>query len=269
MKLIITNILFCILFTNVFANADLPMSSLINISAKQRALSQRIFKSWVYKKNNVLDAQAEKEIQLSVETFGNTLNLLIENIDDKLTKNEFVLVKSQWENYKIIINDAANNNYLATLNNCNKVLDASQKALDALIKYANNKKNSEGSTYNYGTVVSLTELCGRQRYLTQRFVMYYNLHFYNQCAVTTPAVVAANTLNAINANFNTLLIADYNTTDIYDELSTLMIEWKLIYAKYSNNINNKLINTTELFDTMNKYFAKFDKLTQLYGNLLN
>jgi hypothetical protein len=253
---------------NCLASAEYPISTLINIAAKQRALSQRIFKSWVCAKNNVAKELSDREINVSTETFGSALDLIIENVDDKNTKSKFALVKVNWDVYKTMVNNKDNSDYDATLNACNKVLLTSQNALDQLIIYANaNKKTSDG-TYDYATVVSLTEVCGRQRYLTQRFTMYYNLHYFGFCASQNPLAVAQGVLLQIDANFKKLLISEYNTTEIYDELSMLMIEWKIIYKKYNDNIAKKAIEPLEMFDTMNKYFGKFDKITQQYNNLL-
>jgi hypothetical protein len=254
----------------VFA-ADVPYSQLLNLTAKQRALSQRITKSWLCKNEGISLETSSKEILASTTTFEQALKVMNEKAPDANTKKANAKIEAQWAVFKKLIDDASNKNYQNTIVASNALLLACEEALKELISYIKSQKNIS-SGYDVQAVIGNIELCGRQRYLTQRFVIYYSLHFSGKAGTITANKSCQGILEELNENFNNLLLSDINTSDISDELSSITAEWKNNYEKLKaynyEAIDKKKVTADEIFINMNKLFIMFDKTVTMYSNLL-
>jgi anion-transporting ArsA/GET3 family ATPase len=262
-----------VLCSNLCAFADdMPINQIISIAAKQRALSQRVMKSWVCKNEGIEVSNSTKEIALSENTFEQTLELILEKVPTAPVKDNFKKVEANWQAFKNLIEDPKNQNYQTTLTACNLVLSSSEFALKELINYAKTQEVKTTSGYNYAAVLSSFEICGKQRSLTQRLVLFYALHVSGKSTGLPANKSAIGILEEINDNFKRLIVAEINTGDINDELSLLTAEWKKTYEQMKlynyEIIEKKKMPVISLYENMNNLYNKFDKIVTMYATLL-
>lgn len=257
---------------NLFANDDLTISQLINLTARQRALTQRIIKCWLLKNENILYETSSKELKVSINTFDQTLLLLIGNAPTLMCKSQFKQIENQWNSFKKTIEDTANKNYITTISFSNNLLLGLDDITIELLNYnkALNIKNEV--SYNYNAVINCTEICAKQRLLTQRLVIYYVLHYKNKGGNLPVNSAAIGILEELNDNFTRLINTEINTPDIADELSIITLEFTKTYeqlkANNYNAIEFKKISVELLTENMVKLYNKFDKVVLMYFNIL-
>jgi hypothetical protein len=228
---------------------------LINIAAKQRMLSQRIAKDYLYMHKNIASNKTKKELNNSLVNFFEAHSKLLSSIKSEDIHNllEFVELSSN------DLNETIHQKF--NLDNAQLVLDLSESMLEGSQYIVDSLKNA--SKHKKSAIV---ELAGRQRMLSQRIAKYYiayqiGIKDENTVRSMKQAVVA------FNENLTVLRKNKNNTAIINKELNEVNKLWKIVH-KFYNNIERGGLPLI-VFNTTNKITKKMDTVTKLYLGIKN
>jgi len=223
---------------------------LIDIAGKQRMLSQRIAKDYLYVHKNIAMSKTEKELKHSLESFFKSHKLLTEVIKDEEINNLLDFVELSSNDFNRTINQPF------SLDNAQLILDLSESML-------------EGSQYVVDSLKSsikveesqIIEIVGKQRMLAQRIAKYYIAY---QTGIKDANTVRSMklTVSEFDKNLNNLLSNEENTPLIQKKINEVNKLWKIVHKFYINIEKGGL--PLIVFNTTDKITKKMNEITQLY-----
>lgn len=143
----------------------------INVSGRQRMLTQKMIKSWLFIKLNVNTDQSKAELKKSIDLFEKSLGHLengdiTENIlrPTNTIKKKLELIKSKWNQFKVSLNkdtELANEKEVLAMNTLAEQL----LVLSDLVVAEWAQEASKNGNASLGLEINIS---GRQRMLSQR-----------------------------------------------------------------------------------------------------
>ncbi len=225
-------------------------SKLIDIAGKQRMLSQRIAKDYLYLGKNIATSKADKQLKESLNEFFKIHNELIMLISDSEIKNllDFVTLSSN-ELKEIANRDFTPDNAHLILDLTESMLEGNQYIVDSL-KKSHNIKESD-----------ILEKAAKQRMLSQRIAKYYIAY---QSGIKDENTVKSmkNTVKQFSKNLKVLLNNKDNGSKIDKKLKKIDKLWKIVH-KFYNNIEKGGLPLI-VFNTTDNITKKMDEITKLY-----
>ncbi len=234
----------------VNASVKADTIKLIDIAGRQRMLSQRMAKDYMYVGNKVAVSKASKQLKTSQQEFLEAHNKLVNSINNEEIKNLLAFVQMSSEDFEAMAKESF------TTDNAQLILDLSESML-------------EGSQY---VVASLREVLnikaskivddsGRQRMLSQRIAKYYIAY---QSGIkdknTVDQMKAA--VKLFSESHETLMANATNTPEINRKLNEIDKLWKIVYKFYLNIEKGGL--PLIVFSTTDKITSKMNEVTKLY-----
>ncbi len=244
---------------------NLSFNKAVNISGKQRMLTQRMGKIYLYLLDNPDDFKAKKDLKITKIIFEKQNSILEANTNSNITKSRLKDVKDTWLKYKKFLESTPNKEDAVKIINTNSTI----------LKYANSVVNtiileSKGNNVSEDSYVKeedselkqIINKAGRQRMLSQRLVLYY---FANKPNLKT--VNAQNKLQSVfkeldNA-LNDLLISNFNNDRIDEALGDIMERWETIKTN-KDRLFKQGYKDSEIYKLSNDLTKSFNKITNLY-----
>jgi len=226
---------------------------LIDVAGKQRMLSQRIAKDYLYVGKKVAVSKASKQLKASLEELVSAHKVLVDSINDPEIKNLLSFVELSIEDFKATANEPFN------LDNAQLIIDLSESML-------------EGSQYVVDSLKEKVEVkesaivgkAGKQRMLAQRIAKYYIAY---QAGIKDKNTV--DQMKAAVAEFSdahkTLMSNQNNTPEINRRLNEIDRLWKIVYKFYLNIEKGGL--PLIVFNTTDDITKKMNKITEMYVEL--
>jgi len=239
--------------TTLLAQGTNSEVKLINLAGKQRMLSQRIAKDYLYVHKNIAISKTEKELQISLKEFFDAHNILVHSIKNEEIKNLLAFVELSSNDFNKTIHKSF------TLDNAQLILDLSESMLEGnqyiVDSLKNNIKQEESN---------IIEIAGKQRMLAQRIAKYYIAY---QTGIKDENTVRSmkQTVIEFNKNLNILLNHKKNTPIIRKKINEVNKLWKIVH-KFYNNIEKGGLPLI-VFNTTDKITKKMNEITQLYLSL--
>jgi nitrate/nitrite-specific signal transduction histidine kinase len=269
-KTLIIAILTIICFSEAMSQ-NMTIGQAVNIAGRQRMLSQRMAKARLYRTKSINADVSQKELSTSVILFEENLRNLIAYAPTPKVKLRFAKVETLWPDYKAFVqNDTSNSAIYNVISNNTAILTACDEAVQELVYYAKSlSTEGDDSAINPEAIANNVNISGRMRMLSQRLTLYYGAHYFdmNQDAIKTVKILS----NNLQQGINFLMMSDINTTDIDEALSGTLKDWEIIREKCTvdgcKGFENKSIEPALLFDTMNRFLTKMDKITSMYASL--
>jgi nitrate/nitrite-specific signal transduction histidine kinase len=262
--------------STTFAQA-LTYGNAINIAGKQRFLSQRMGKAFVFKALNIQSDVASKELATSIIIFEENLKALKAFVPEK-SNAKILLSKEEvlWDNYKKLLGtDPTKENAQNVFQFNNQILGATNDLVVELIRLAAAQpKKDEESGASFETIANNTNTAGRMRMLSQRLAFYYSAHYLGLNTPNNDIVKQLQLIaTGIQSGMSALMTSDVNSSEIDDAISNVIVDWRSIEERCTKDncitFDEKNIAPAELYVSTNKILAKMDKATSLYAKLLN
>ncbi len=223
---------------------------LLNIAGKQRMLSQRIAKDYLYIGKNIARSKANRELVKSMKDFLSTHQKLSTSISNPEIKNllEFVALSSG--EFKDISTQAF------SLENAQLILDLSESML-------------EGSQYVFDSLkgelnikeVEIIAIAAKQRMLSQRIAKYY-ISYQSGIKDLNSVEMMKETVKQFSDNLSTLINNKSNTPSINKKLAEISKLWKIVHKFYINIEKGGL--PLIVFNTTDNITKKMDEVTKIY-----
>ena len=226
---------------------------LINLAGKQRMLSQRIAKDYLYVHKNIAMTKTEKELQVSLKNFFDAHHILVQSIKDEEIKNLLAFVELSSNDFNQTIHKPF------SLDNAQLILDLSESMLEGSQYIVDSLKSSLHQEKS-----SIIEIAGKQRMLAQRIAKYYIAY---QAGIKDENTVRSmkQTVTQFNQNLNTLLNHKNNSYLILKKINEVNKLWKIVH-KFYNNIEKGGLPLI-VFNTTDKITNKMNEITHLYLSL--
>ncbi len=229
---------------------DIP--SMINLTGKQRMLSQRIVKDYLYMGQNVARSKAEKQLQASLSAFKKTQKYLKDTIKDSNIRNLISFVNISEGELEGIVKKSYN------LDNAQLVLDLSESMLEGSQYIVDTLKAASKQTKS-----ALVYMAGQQRMLAQRIAKYYIAYQAGIRDKNTVDQMQA-TIKLFSQHHKKLLDNPTNTPAITKELQHVDMLWKIVDKFYKNIKKGGL--PFIVFSSTDDITKKMEHIATLYKN---
>ena len=226
---------------------------LIDIAGKQRMLSQRIAKDYLYAGEKIAPAKANKQLKESLAELLSAHKILVMSINDPDINNLLAFVEMSTEDFETTAKEEF------TIDNAQLVIDLSESML-------------EGSQYVVDSLKETVKIkesqivgqAGKQRMLSQRIAKYYIAY---QAGIkdknTIDQMKAA--VQAFTESHEALMANPANTPEINKKLNQIDRLWKIVYKFYLNIEKGGL--PLIVFNTTDNITKKMNTVTGLYVEL--
>jgi len=235
------------------SNAVSDTVKLIDIAGKQRMLSQRISKDYLYAGRHVATAKATKELKASLDELNKAHKLLVESINDPEIQNLLSFVKMSSEDFE------ATAKQKFTIDNAQLIIDLSESMLEGSQYVVDSLKQKVKVKES-----AIVGISGRQRMLAQRIAKYYIAY---QAGIkdknTVDQMKAA--VKTFTEAHNKLMKNQANTPEINRKLHEIDRLWKIVYKFYLNIEKGGL--PLIVYNTTNDITKKMNEITKLYVEL--
>lgn len=223
---------------------------LINIAAKQRMLSQRIAKDYLYLDKQIATSRANRQLQKSLEEFFNTHQKLVTTIDNPDIKNllDFVML-SYTDLNATVYKDFSLDNAQLVLDLSESILEGNQYIVNSLNKAINSKKSD------------IINKSGQQRMLSERIAKYY-IAYQLGLKDKNSVISMKNTVKHFNDNLKILMKNSSNSPEINTKLAKINKLWKIV-NKFYNNIEKGGLPLI-VFNTTDNITKEMDEVTNLF-----
>ncbi len=226
---------------------------LIDVAGRQRMLSQRIAKDYLYAGKKVATSKANKQLDKALNELLSAHKVLVESINDPEIKNLLAFVEMSSEDFKATAKEPF------SLDNAQLILDLSESML-------------EGSQYVVNSLKDLAKVseskivgqAGKQRMLAQRIAKYYIAY---QAGIKDKNTVdqMKDAVKTFSDSHNSLMQNQSNTPEINRKLNEIDRLWKIVYKFYLNIEKGGL--PLIVFNTTDNITKKMNEVTKLYVEL--
>ena len=243
-------VLIAILLLPIASFANISNSELINIAGKQRMLSQRIAKDYLYIGKKIATSKANRQLKKSMEDFLSAHKKLLLSINNPEIKNLLDFVELSSNDFK----DIASKEF--DLDNAQLILDLSESML-------------EGSQYVFDSLqkkfkIKESKIIGKstkQRMLSQRIAKYY-ISYQSGIKDKNTVDMMKETVKQFSENLDILMKNATNTPQINRKLAEIEKLWNIVH-KFYNNIEKGGLPLI-VFNTTDNITTKMDEVTSMY-----
>lgn len=234
----------------------------INISGKQRMLSQKMSKSYLLISKGISNEDIKRELNSSKFIFEKQLDILTQNASGGAIKLSIKNVKKIWEKFKGIIEAPPSFINSAEIVNINTQLLKACHELVLSIEVSSNYSNQFFKTKNQD-LVNTINVSGKQRMLSQRLCLYYTAATMFPDKKNEYKSVLNSVFDEFDSVIGDLLISSYNNTEIEEELGIVMSVWEKFQTKRKQFLNGDF-PLEEVYGTTNELTKSFNKITGIY-----
>ncbi|SFV55273.1 Nitric oxide-responding transcriptional regulator Dnr (Crp/Fnr family) [hydrothermal vent metagenome] len=235
------------------SKVTMDIVQLIDIAGRQRMLSQRIAKDYMYIGKKIAVSKASKELTQSLEEMKTAQKKLVNSINDPDIQNLLAFVQMSSEDFEATSKEPFSiDNAQLILDLSESMLEGSQYVVTSLKKLANVKASK------------IVDMAGRQRMLAQRIAKYYIAY---QAGIRDKNTVdQMKAAVKLFANSNEILMKNENNTpEINRKLNKINRLWKIVYKFYLNIEKGGL--PLIVFNTTDDITKQMNDITGLYVEL--
>ncbi len=246
---------------------NLSFEKAVNLSGKQRMLSQKIAKIVVLKTLRANGLNMERELKSAQTLFNRNLIILKNNsvAQSAKVKAKVQAESKEWSRFKLAISSAPNDIDLF-LNQAETLLNRCHDVVLAIEEASNYNKQISYSAATDQLRVETINKSGRQRMLSQKMCLYYAA--CRSLKDKKKANIACNNYvllyNEMNRIINDLMVNELNNSEIDLVVSEILDVFQTLEDNKTKFADNKIPLLTILKAT-DKMLNDFNRLTNLYA----
>ena len=226
---------------------------LIDIAGRQRMLSQRIAKDYLYVGKSIASSKARKQLQKSLEELEDAHKLLVESINDEEIRNLLAFVQMSTEDFSATAKEKFNiDNAQLVIDLSESMLEGSQYVVDSLKKTVKIKESI------------IVGQSGKQRMLAQRIAKYY-IAYQSGIQDKNTVEQMKDAVKEFRESHKALMSNSANTPEINRKLNKIDRLWKIVNKFYLNIEKGGL--PLIVFNTTDDITKKMNMITKLYVEL--
>jgi len=235
----------------------------INMSGKQRMLSQKISKVYMMRLDGKSKDATNEEFQASTRLFNKNLITLDDNSTNSSSKTKGLISeeKLQWEKFlsKFLLNPIDDVNKLLVLSN--GLLDKCKAVVTGI---ENDGNSASGDAHKLKTV----NTSGKQRMLSQRLSLYYLASKLNTGKPQLSATQAElkKVFAEMQKSYASLSTNTLNNDEINKNFEIIKNEFNLITGNMSG-FEKQSIDADKILAFSNKVTSTYNTITGLYAKL--
>lgn len=231
----------------------LTAADFINLSGRQRMLTQRIVKAYAQVGTGLASAQSQRVLTESTEQFSLQLTQLRAVARQADQRSLLAEIESLWPEVQGIASKPINRDLAPTLQEKANILQALSHRLADLIERTSGVAAGR-----------LVNIAGRQRMLSQRLAKAYMLRAWD---IDSPAI--SRELESSRLEFSEALAAlaqaPENTPEIRRELEAIAVQW--VWFQAALELEGAVSYRLLVADSSESMLASLEKLVSLYTRL--
>jgi len=268
-KKAITLISILLIYINSHSQIQQSLSEALKIASQQRMLAQRMAKNKNYIKGNIRTEKIKEELKKATDEFEYGTQYLRDFAPSKEIKHKVDIMEYSFRTYKKAILNNSKNSFEDTYKNNTLFLSICTDVVNSLIEYSKIKNltiTNKNQNYIIKNKFEASNNVGKLTYLSQRLNLYYSFHDFKIKKTSSKEIEEI--ANEIEKILNYLTSREFNTIDIDDSLSHILIDWSQLRKKlYTNDrisLKSANISSTYFFDTCNNISNRAEKTYILY-----
>lgn len=234
------------------------MGDAINISGRQRMLSQRIAQTYLLRGIQPDVAHHQKRLDRAVNEFQRNLSTLQAFDEAKRLHPQLKLVSTLWQEYKVLAEAPVNKG------SAEKLLILSNQVLTEAHTYVQQLQHLA----NHSSA-ELVNISGRQRMLSQRIAKNY-LAYYWEINKESSLLNLYSDLAEFKNKLEYLMASPYNTGEISQKLNKTMGHFEYASKGFDGEMRiqgKRLVDVT--IGTTDTMLYNMDGITKLYAKVLD
>lgn len=265
---LLLTLLFCLVVNAQIEYGEITFNKAVNISGKQRMLTQKMSKAYLYLLENPKSEKAQKELKISKIIFEKHNEILAKYSTSKATSKKIEEVNEVWLQLSKVFDKTPRISGAKKIIDMNSILlSKANEVVESIILDAetNSQLESDDIVENTVELKNTINLSGKQRMLAQRLALYY---FANRADFDVPSV--ANNLKGVYISFDNaitdLLLSDFNNEKTEEALGEAMKDWNEFKNHKEEFLNHKM-DSKEVYIKTNSLTKLFNIVTTQYEKL--
>lgn len=250
---------------------EIMIHKIFNISMKERYLSQKATKAYIYNTINGKEAKIDSELKLAITMFESNLSILKNSKLDYDGEALLTSVDLDWTALRNLLIEAPDTK------NASKVITASDKVLEStnsLVNWAMSiMRKSPLIKTNKGiskkVLLKHINLAERNRMLSQRVCMYYGAYYAKLIDENKAWELFLADYNEINSNIDYLLSSVINDINVDEMIALAVNDWAILKPIDIKEFQTRQVETQFVYSQMLTFLYSSDDILTTYKNLFD
>lgn len=239
----------------------------LGLAYKQRMLTQRMAKAYLFKYMNEEPSKAQRELEVAMTMFEESQSILTEFKANAEVADELKKVNILWSLYKKMLGAEPNKeNAASVFEGSNQMLSATADVVQAFEKYAITQPElSKPKSAETVELLRNVNMAGKQRMLSQRLCMAYAAYYWS-IDEEKAKLVYEQAYDEISVASRALLTSPSNVLEVDELIAEALTEWKPL-KDAKPTLQKRELPPSVVYDACTKFMYKMDRVMNIYEKM--